>query len=105
MKLPVLTLIALVSALAQQSGPAPTDPVKKPEAVPLEVEAEYFQADAIVAHMTPSWQDATKRLSEAAQAIQKVCGTRSIIVPGAPLPAGGTNDTRHIVCADAAAKK
>ncbi len=42
--------------------------------IPASVEAEYYRADGIVAHMQPAWESANADLQRAVENLKKACG-------------------------------
>lgn len=90
----ILIALCFGAALFAQTKPVdvpkPAEKVEpaKPPVVPAEVEAEYYRADSVVAHMEPGYNAAMADRQAAAAAVVKACGDK--FMPN--------QEGKHIVC-------
>lgn len=108
MKTAIIAALA-AAALAQSGGGAAGDtngknePAAKPAPViPIELQAEYYRADGVLAHLQGELAKANADYEAAVKAILKACGEGFVAAP--------TDDKKHLYCAvqpapPAAAKK
>lgn len=85
-------LVIALAALAQTGGDLKNEaPAKPAPVIPIELQAEYFRSDGVLAHLRADLAQANADYEAAVKAILAACGAGYIAVP--------TEDKKHLYCA------
>ena len=90
---PLLIVLALIAQSPPSGGtPGAGESGAKPAPViPIELQAEYFRADGVLAHLRADLAQANTDYEAAVKAIVKACGDGAVPVP--------TDDKKRLYCA------